>query len=133
MNHATHSGPATTEQLQELLGVMLSQLVKQLRTTPTAALLSVARLLLADQGRLGIVITPKEHKVLERLYGLLVRRLLEALEGPDKPSAAVLSEVRQFLAAQGISKDLPGALDRAEALRAIDAARLPFKPIDTLQ
>lgn len=71
-NASTPEGPATVEQFQELLGLLVSQLTKRLREGPTAADLSVARLALADQGRLGLVL-PVERKRLDRLYGLLVR------------------------------------------------------------
>jgi hypothetical protein len=122
----TNKGPATVEELQELHRLVVTGLCRHLKATDSAAVLGVARAMLRDQGLLGLARAPHEQKRLQRLYGLLVSRLLDAMQQPGGPSAAVLGEVRQLLAAEGIHKDLEGSINQERALKALGDADLPF-------
>lgn len=122
----THPGLATATELQALHGELARDLLRHLKAGPTAALLAVTRAFLRDNGLLGLAHDEADRKRLHRMYTLLVQRLMEALEGPDRPSSAMLGEVRQFLAAQGVSKDLQAGVTRAQALRALEGLAVPF-------
>lgn len=119
-------GPATPEQLHELHRLLASALVAQLKDTrkPSAEVLGVARSLLKDNGLFGLAQTEADRRTLRRLWGLLVRHLSTAMQGNPKP--ALVAEVRLFLAANGVTKDLPGHAAKAQALHLLADASLPF-------
>lgn len=119
------SGPATYEMGLELHRVLVEALLADLKGTPSAALMSVARSLLKQEGVTTLDMTERERKKLQALYRLLLDKLFAALT-EERPTAAVLAEVRHFIASQGIGKDLGSALDSARALQALKSTDLPF-------
>jgi hypothetical protein len=127
-------GPATRETVETLHRELARDLVRRIkRRESSAAVLHVARMFLADQRPLGESLTAADRRKLQGLYRLLLEALHAAVTGPTPPSAAVLSEVRHFLRDQGISKDLGGAISKAEALEVLGAASLPFINVRTQQ
>jgi len=120
-------GPASYSDIQLLHGTFVRELTKAVNDDPSCAVLAVTRAFLRDQGLLGLAHDEAGRKKLQRMYTLLVRRLLEVLEGPELPSAAHLQIVRQFLDSNGVSKDLQEGVTRAQALKALADAWVPFK------
>lgn len=122
----TPTGRATPEQLHELHRLVASALVTQLKNSgkPSAEILGVARSLLKDNGLCGLSQTEADRRTLRRLWVLLVRHLAAAMQSNPKP--ALVAEVRLFLAANGITKDLPGHAAKAQALHLLADASLPF-------
>lgn len=118
-------GRATPEQLHELHRLVVKALTSELKQDkPTAEVLAVTRSLLKDNGLFGLAQTEADRRTLRRLWGLLVRHLTTAMQGNPKP--ALVAEVRLFLAANGITKDLPGHAAKAQALHLLGDASLPF-------
>lgn len=117
---------ATHEELQELLHLVTQTLIDRIKQAPTADLLGVARGLLKNSGTFGLALEPEQQQRLQQLWDLLLLRLLEAMQQPQPP-AAILSEVRQLLADNGITKDLPAGLAQAEALQVLHGIDLPFQ------
>jgi hypothetical protein len=120
------NGKATHEELNELHRMTVRALLAKLKEPKAPAeWLHVARGILRDNGLCGLAQTDKDRKALQRLYGLLLGQLVHAMEA-ESPSAAAIAEVRHFLQQQGITKDLGGAIDRAQALRVLGSTALPF-------
>jgi hypothetical protein len=117
---------ATIDDLGELHRLLTLALVDKLNgnVNVSAEWADVARALLKQEGTEAP--TEAERAALRRLYGLLVDRLVDALQQAS-PSASVLAVVRHFLQDQGVTKDLPGGIAQAQALQALTAADLPFK------
>ena len=95
-------------------------------------LLSVARGFLQDHGLLGAAQDAADRARLQALYRLYCTRIEEALS-TGTPRATVIAEVRHFLHAQGMAKDLGGAITSAQAVRALGSAALPFTTTKTRQ
>lgn len=118
-------GKATPEQLHELHRLVVKALTSELKQDkPTAEALAVSRAVLKDNGLTGSAQTEADRKALQRLWGLLVQQLTTAMR--RSPSAAVVAEVRLFLSANGVTKDLQGHAAKAQALTVLADASLPF-------
>lgn len=117
---------ATHAQLGHLWAAVKDALLDRLQgpKPPSGELLLVARKYLRDNGQLG---APDEEsrKQLDTLQRVYLQQLLAAMQQP-RPSPALLSEARQFLAWAGRSPDLgaPAAARTAEELLALD---VPFR------
>lgn len=117
---------ATPEQLNELHWLTVSALIKSLAAGDASAEeLAVARAMCRDNGLCGTAQSDKERKAMQRLFALLVDQLTKAMQSP-RPSAALVGEVRVFLASNGITKDLEGHTAKTQALEALSDASLPF-------
>lgn len=118
------SGLATRAELEELHRLTVAALTERLKASPSGEHLAVSRAMLKDNGQRAW--TDKERAALRKLYRLLLAAFLEAMNQEGPPSAALLAEVRHFLHSQGISQDIGGAIDEAQALTVLGSAALPF-------
>lgn len=125
MNTST-TGPATPEHLNALhRAVVKSLLAKVKAPEPSAEELSACIAMLRNNGLCGLAQTDKDRTALQKLWGLLLSQLTNAMQ-VDSPSTSVIGQVRMFLAANGITKDLQGHTGKAQALAALTDASLPF-------
>lgn len=119
------SGRATVEMVHELHGLVIRELLRRLKSEPSAEQLSVARAVLRDNGA-DRTNDAKDVVKLKKLHGLYCSALAAALE-VDRPSASVLNEARQWLMCNGITKDVERFVTEAEAVRALQDVALPFR------
>lgn len=119
------SGRASMEMVHELHGLVIRELLRRLKSEPSAELLSVARAILRDNGA-DRANDARDVAKLKKLHGLYCSALAAALE-VDRPSAAVLNEARQWLMCNGITKDFDRFTTEAEALRTLQDVAVPFR------
>lgn len=116
---------ATYEELLDLLDLVTRSLVDHLKGNPSVELLSVSRGLLKHCGMFGRELDDAQRQRLQEMWTLLVDRLSEAMAQP-RPPASILSEVRQLLANNGITKDLGAGIAQGIALQDLHDLDLPF-------
>lgn len=125
--NTTRTGPATRAELHRLHAALLRALLDATKApSPTAADLAVARAFLVDNGLPGPTVSRKARAKLQRLFGLLVDRLAEALEPVSDAPAAMHAQAVALLKAAGVVRDAGEARDVAAALRELKATELPF-------
>lgn len=127
------SSLATRAELEALHGDFARDLLRQLRKGASAAHLAVTRAFLRDNHMLGLAHDERDQRRLQRMYELYVQRLLECLHAPERPSSAMLAEVRAFLSSQNVSKDLQEGVTRDRALKALADTTFPFTTTTTAQ
>lgn len=129
-----HIGPAPHELGAALHHELGTDLLRRMKLgNQSAAILQVVRQYLGDQGLLSPLQGQAHREALQGLYRLLLDALTEALKGPSPPSAAVLAEVRHFLALNGVTKDLAGTMSARSAFAALGSADVPFATTKTPQ
>lgn len=121
---AGHTRLELGKKLHRALAVAL---IANLKDSPSAEMLSVARAFLAGNGIAVDVLDEADTKRVKRMWRLYLEALDRQLMS-ENPSGAVLSEVGRFMHRTGISHNAVDRVEASQRLRQMaDLSDLPFQ------